>query len=256
MKIISLVPSLSETLAELGFRASMIGITQFCVYPSGLHRSCQIIGGTKTPDMEKMKRLQPTHIFVNGEENTEPHIRECQNIAPTLTTFPKSPQDVPQMLRDMGNHLCEPSPFEDLAQELEQLIGTLALSMETNINRYLYFIWRNPYMVAGQDTYISNLLSAVNWKNECPHKDRYPVIDLKKMNWKKIDRVLLSSEPFPFRKRHAKELRNFIGPSAPDIYWVDGRIISWYGWTTVKALRLLLAIQDKRNMTHLIRPIG
>ena len=213
MKLISLVPSLSHSLADLGLRKQLVGITKFCVEPPSLHRACRMVGGTKDPDLPLIESLQPTHIVVNEEENRLQDITQLRGIAKVINTFPKAPQDVPAMLRLIANELeLSPSmsqPWLDSAREIEsELVG---LKPPASSKRFLYFIWKDPFMVAGRDTYISKSLSLLGFENAYLGSERYPQIDLNE--WLgSVDFVFLSTEPYPFRKRDVEPFLPLRGP--------------------------------------------
>ncbi|MGE0173813.1 MAG: helical backbone metal receptor [Oligoflexales bacterium] len=256
-RIVSLVPSLSETIVELGPREALVGITKFCVEPPNLHRTAMIVGGTKDPDVAKIALLKPTHIITNAEENKPEHIESCKTIAPTLVTFPKSPGDVPAMLRDMGKFLGQEEPYTRLAMELRDSQRAFGIGSDGDLSRhpersegsrtYLYFIWTNPYMVVGPDTYISELLSLAGYRNLCQTL-RYPEMTMEEIQRLRPDVIFFSTEPFPFRKRDAEAFRK-AWPGSPPIMKIDGRLASWYGITTKTALdeirKLLLHENNK-----------
>jgi ABC-type hemin transport system substrate-binding protein len=234
-RIISLVPSLSETVCELGLRDQLVGCTNFCVEPKDLHRTCTRVGGTKDPDLALIRSLRPTHILANQEENIREPILELARDIPTLVTFPKGPEDVPGMLRDIGRFLgCE------------EKAGAYALAIEDLLKaprphpsrRFLYMIWQNPYMIAGSDTYISRTLASLGWVNAYEGPDRYPALDIAAMEACQADIILLSSEPYPFRRRDAEKLKAR-WHDAPRLARIDGQMLSWFGTRTKAALEQL-----------------
>ncbi len=242
-RIVSLVPSLTETICELGLRDELVGCTSFCIDPPGLHRSAEIIGGTKDPDLDIIKKLNPTHILVNLEENKPEHIRRCEEISDTYTCIPKSPEDTPVMFREIGEFLKVEDRSEEYALEVENLLAKMKNSSLLNrgglfSKRFLYFIWRDPYMLASSDTYISRMLELVGFKNVAPTSERYPSVDIEDMKSASPEVLFFSSEPYPFRKRDAKRIRSE-WPDAPGIIKLDGQLLSWYGTKTVSALKQL-----------------
>jgi iron complex transport system substrate-binding protein len=241
MRIVSLVPSLSETVACQGLREALVGCTQFCVEPKDLHRSAKVVGGTKDFDIELIRALKPTHILANQEENPKELILQLQKEFPLLLTFPKSPYDVPAMLRDMDGFL-QTQAFEPLAEELEELFRVKTSSPSPR--RFLYFIWREPYMLAGRDTYISRFLECFAWENAYAAQERYPAITIDEMKTLGVKTLLMSTEPYPFRKRDALRFREEWGEGCPEIFKIDGRLLSWYGTSTVEAWKLLQAVAE------------
>jgi len=239
LRIVSLVPSLSHTVCELGLKDQLVGCTNFCVLPAGLHRSATLIGGTKDPDLAKIASLKPTHIIVNEEENKPKHIAACEEICPVLQTFPRGPADTPALFSSLAAFLGS-AAADKTAEECRLLLDHIG---KTNIRlsggkSFLYFIWRSPYMLVGRDTYISRMLELAGLENAYQGPERYPSVTTEECQEMNADLLLLSSEPFPFRKRHAKELRQ-AWQMAPPIYKVDGQLWSWYGSLTVKALHAL-----------------
>jgi len=235
MRIVSLVPSLSETVCNLGLREHLVGCTNFCVEPKDLHRTAARIGGTKDPDLDRIRALQPTHILVNQEENPREPVLELAREVPTLVTFPKGPEDVPTMLRDIGRFLGCETAAESSAAAIEK---ELRAPHRHEPRRFLYLIWQNPYMLAGPDSYISRTLQSIGWINAYEGQDRYPALDIAGLAACHPDIILLSSEPYPFRKRDAERLQAQ-WPSAPRLARVDGQMLSWFGTRTQEALEQL-----------------
>lgn len=247
MRIVSLVPSLTHMLCELGFESQIVGCTAFCVDPASVSRSAVIVGGTKDPDMTLIECLSPTHILVNDEENRRVDIECCQNLAATLLTFPKTVADVPAMLRSVGAFLGAFSQANRVAENIEREIFCLSAATREGLEtgkwrkrRFLYYIWRSPYMVAGHDTYISSLLELLGFVNVAPRDARYPELPVEAAIELGADLLLLASEPYPFRRRDGKRLR-LEWPTSPEMVKIDGKILSWYGTLTLNALHQLKA---------------
>jgi iron complex transport system substrate-binding protein len=257
-RIISLVPSLTETVAAMGLEEDLVGVTKFCVEPKGIWRKANLIGGTKDPDLQKMKDLRPTHILVNEEENKPEHIAECESLAPTLRTFPKKPQEVPAMLRSVEEFLgaIQPGLAGSVEESLEEFSSSSFQSKNKKSGvRYLYFIWQNPYMVAGADSYISGMLDLMGARNVAPSTEtRYPELSLEDAAAANPQVLLLSSEPFPFRSRDAAKIKEqWPGRDLPDILHIDGRLMSWYGVATIEALEKIKS-WARNDAQDLVRP--
>lgn len=252
-RIISLVPSLTHTVCSFGFMDQIVGCTTFCIEPPQLRRLCPSIGGTKNPDMEAIAALKPTHILTNDEENTPPHIAACESIAPTFKCLPRSPGDVPELLVRMGQFLGLASD-KCGSVELSEELAKLASKPKTK-KTFLYLIWRNPWMAAGPDTYISRALALLGWTNALNESlGRYPVVGPEILTSIRADLVLMSSEPFPFRRRDAEALlREW--PLCPRIIWCDGQLMSWFGSMTV-ALVQTLSHKDRELDGKLFKPLG
>jgi len=246
-RIVSLVPSLSETVVRQAGREELVGCTQFCIEPADLHRTATVVGGTKDFNLDRIRELAPTHILANQEENPKELVEILQCEFPLLLTFPKSPYDVPAMLRSMDAFLGG-AAYEPLALELEGLYSTLRPSPTPR--RFLYFIWREPYMLAGRDTYISKFLECFGWQNAYTGPERYPQITVEEMQGLNVETNLFSTEPYPFRKRDAQRLRDQ-WPGSPEILKIDGRLMSWYGSSSLEAWTLLQAVADGAMLSPL-----
>ncbi|MBM4251903.1 MAG: cobalamin-binding protein [Deltaproteobacteria bacterium] len=236
-RIVSLVPSLTETVVELGLRAELVGCTSFCVEPPSLHRDVVLVGGTKDFAVERVLSLQPTHVVANQEENTRELVEALRDRVSTLVTFPRSPADVPPMIRSLGTFLGCPGPAAILTAALEVALND-RVSQQGERRRFLYLIWRDPYMIAGPDTYISRLLAWAGWQNAYQGSERYPALSTEQINALRPDHIFLSSEPFAFRTRHIKILGDD-GVDCQSITKIDGRLCSWFGYRTLEALSFL-----------------
>lgn len=236
MRIVSLVPSLSHMVCDFGLRNYLVGCTMFCVRPSGLHRTARLVGGTKNPDIAAIRALEPSHILVNEEENPPQHIADCRALAPTLITFPKGPHEVPEMMREVGKFLGCELVAERFAMQLEAALSRPSAQVR---RRFIYYIWREPYMVAGPDTYISRLLEVAGYLNAVPAGPRYPTLTVAEAAELNPECLLLSTEPYPFRVRDAERLRQEWPGTPPEILKIDGQLASWYGSLTIEAIEAL-----------------
>lgn len=256
MRIVSLVPSTTHTICHLGRRDWIVGCTKFCVDPPGLHHQAALVGGTKDPDLVKIADLKPDIIFTNHEENRVPDIEACRKIAQTVVDFPRSPMDVPAMLKSMGSLLSVEKQAEELSQAIMAAWDALT-RLNAAKKRFIYLIWRQPWMGAGRDTYISRFLEACGWENALQTHERYPTLDFKKLKdsgeLERIDQVFLSSEPYPFRKRDVAFLKED-WPEMPEAWWIDGKLLSWHGAMTEVGLSAMLSLK-KREPQKLMRPL-
>jgi len=213
----------------------------------------KVIGGTKDPDIAAIAELKPTHIIVNEEENRLEDIAALQKIAKVVTTFPKQPSEVPQMIRDFGAEFHVLAVAEKYANEIERTLHDIQIA---KVNRHAktaaYFIWREPYMLVGKDTYIDAMMHLMGWNNAFQGLDRYPKISIEDLKAMAPEVILLSSEPYPFRKRDAERLREEY-PSEAAIYWIDGQLMSWYGTETLLALQEIKKAQQ--GPAALIKPL-
>ena len=252
-RIVSLVPSLSELVCSLGLRESLVGCTSFCIEPKSLTKSAAVVGGTKDPKLDLIAELKPSHILVNEEENRLEDALKLQKIAKVINTFPQSAFDVPEMIIHISKELEIPEQGQVLANKINAALGTLS-QMKKEKRRFAYFIWNRPWMLASQDTYISRVLELAGFENVFAGKDRYPQVELQDLAKMQIDMILFSSEPWPFRKRDGLQLRQE-WPSHPPIYLIDGKLISWYGSTTLKAIEKIVSYLNGCQ-TDLLKPLG
>ncbi|MBN8567334.1 MAG: ABC transporter substrate-binding protein [Flavobacteriales bacterium] len=244
-RIISLVPSQTELLYDLGLEEEIVGITKFCVHPKHLKATKQIVGGTKQVKFDKIKALQPDIIIANKEENTKEIVEELSKICPVWVTNIVTIDDNLQMIADFGklfNKRTEAQKWKDKISfayhDFQQFIK------DKPFQKVAYFIWANPYMVAGKNTFINEILTLNRFQNIYEEKGRYPEIELEKIRQEgDPEIVFLSSEPFPFKDEHAFEIgRNT--HHAKTIF-VDGEMFSWYGSRLLKAFDYFKQLHQK-----------
>lgn len=224
-RIVSVVPSQTELLADLGLNDEVVGITKFCIHPESWFRSKERIGGTKKLDIEKIKALQPDLIIANKEENEQEQIEElAQHFPVWISDIHNLPQAL-QMIQVVGQLTGTDAKANELVDEIVN--GITKLHTATTAKRVAYFIWYNPWMSVGHDTFISNVIHTIGWKNVLADKSRYPEITLEELKAYNPELVLLSSEPFPFKEKHIAEVKAAL-PDA-EVKLVDGEMFSWYG---------------------------
>jgi len=235
-RIISLVPSQTELLYDLGLEECIIGITKFCVHPFHFKSTKKVVGGTKKVHYEKIKLLRPDIIIANKEENTSEMVEELSKICPVWVTNIVTLEDNEKMIADFGvlfNKRTEAQKWIDKINfglaDFKQFIKGVPSQ------KVAYFIWASPYMAAGKSTYINEMLALNHFENIYSDREsRYPEVELKKIRLEgDPDLVLLSSEPFPFSDEHAFELGRFTHHAKT--VFVDGQLFSWYGTRVVKA---------------------
>ena len=230
-RIVSLVPSQTELLVDLGLQNCLVGITKFCVHPKNLRKEKTVVGGTKSVHFGKIKALKPDVILCNKEENTWDMVTELEKIAPVHVSVVSTISASLELIKDYGQLFNVQEKALKLVTSLETKL--LAFSKEMQSKEWkscIYLIWQDPYMAAGRDTFINDLLKLNKFENIIA-KDRYPVIDKEQLVEHCPDVVLLSSEPFPFKKDHLKEIER-LGISAA---LIDGEYFSWYGSRLKKA---------------------
>ena len=234
-RIISLVPSQTELLYDLGLEDKIIGITKFCVHPYHFKSTKKRVGGTKKVHYEKIRLLQPDIIICNKEENTKEIVKELRKICTVWVTDIFTIEDNFQMISDFGqifNCRTEAQKWNDkLAFALSDFKNYIK---ENAFKKVAYFIWKDPYMVAGGNNFINELLKLNHFENIFQNKGRYPEIELDKLESEKdLDLIFLSSEPFPFTEEHALEIKK--NALHVKTVLVDGEMFSWYGSRLLKA---------------------
>jgi ABC-type Fe3+-hydroxamate transport system substrate-binding protein len=223
MKIVSLVPSITEALFDLGLTENeVVGRTKFCIHPQDKIKNVAVIGGTKNINIEKIKALQPDLILANKEENVKEQVEALMDDYKVMVTNIDTIEDNYYLLKNLGKLFGK----EDRAQLFNLKIYDVLnqAKLDTPI-KAAYLIWKNPYMTIGSDTFIHRILSEIGFENIFKDKTRYPQITTEDLA--DADVIMLSSEPFPFKEKHIDELKAFY----PDkkIMIVDGEAFSWYG---------------------------
>lgn len=230
LKIISTVPSQTELLFDLSLKSRIAGITKFCIRPQAGVNDIVKIGGTKQLDLELIKRINPDLIIANKEENDREQIEALAKDFPVWISDIFDLDDSLQMIKSIAEITQTESEAAAITQKISnnfQTIQSFGKPLKT-----LYFIWRKPYMVAGQDTFIDDMLTRCGFINVAP-ANRYPEMTVESITEIKPDMILLSSEPYPFKEKHINELKALLPQTA--IYLVDGEMFSWYGSRLVYA---------------------
>jgi len=223
-RIISIVPSQTELLFYLGLNVEVIGITKFCIHPADRFNSTTKVGGTKQLDVEKIRLLNPDLIIANKEENDRLQVEELMNICPVWISDIFDLESALQMIVCIGDMIGKPGQANVLCTEINGRFKGIKLPV-TGL-RVAYLIWRKPYMLAGRGTFIDSMLQTCGLNN-VTERERYPEIDADALVAANPDLVFLSSEPYPFAKKHIEEFRSLL-PNAK-IVLVDGEMFSWYG---------------------------
>lgn len=244
-RIVSVVPSQTELLYDLGLDKEVVGITKFCVHPEEWFRTKERVGGTKKLNIEKIRSLKPDLIIANKEENEKEQIEELAKEFPVwLSDIHNLPQAV-NMIQALGQVTGMEGSANRLVEEIIQ--GFNDLNKATKPKRVAYFIWRDPWMSIGRDTFIHSMIQTMGWQNVLADADRYPELTLEQLKAYQPELVLLSSEPFPFKEQHVAEVKAVL-PEA-EVLLVDGEMFSWYGSRLKKAVPYLqgLAVQQTDN---------
>lgn len=231
-RVVSLVPSLTETLFDLGAGDAVIGVTDFCVFPEAAAARA-IVGGTKTPDLALIRELRPDLVHMNLEENLERHASAIEEFAPVFVSEPKSVDDVISLLLALGAIHRRATQAELWAAQIE---GELS-EMEGEPFTFACPIWKNPWMWCGGDTYVSNLVATAGGLSILHERARYPSIEAESVLAMGPNVIFLPDEPYAFTEEDAAELRarsrsRVIGP-------FPGHLFTWHGTRTIEGLRFL-----------------
>lgn len=254
-RIVSLVPSITELLIDLGLAAYMVGRTGFCIHPNEVVASIPKIGGTKDVNIEKIRRLAPTHLIVNIDENEKPCVDQLATFIPHIVvTHPIKPQDNFALYRLLGAIFKVESAAEDLCQRLHSAL--LKVTPPSGTKNVMYCIWKDPWMTVSRDTYIANMLALCGWHIwqtpqaramankgadvQAAALPRYPTFEWTHIQEGELDAILLSSEPYSFRQEHLDALQQQV--NCPVIL-VDGEMLSWYGSRAVRGVEYLSKLE-------------
>ncbi|MEM6720414.1 MAG: helical backbone metal receptor [Bacteroidota bacterium] len=234
-RIVSLVPSQTELLYDLGLEERIVGITKFCVHPYHLKSTKTVVGGTKKIKLEKIKALQPDIILCNKEENTKDIVETLEKLYPVHVSDVKTIDESLEMISQYGTLFKCNTEASKINNKIEfHLKDFQEFVKDIPVQKVAYFIWRKPWMVAGQDTFINYLLTLCKFENIYESHGRYPEVEIKKIRLEgDPEIVMLSSEPYPFKEEHAFELGRFTHHAKT--VFVDGEYFSWYGSRLAKA---------------------
>ncbi|RZT00199.1 helical backbone metal receptor [Aquimarina brevivitae] len=244
-RIVCLVPSLTELLVDLGLSDRIVGVTKFCVHPKDLRKDKAVVGGTKSVHFDKIAALRPDIILYNKEENTKEMVTALERAYTVHVSDINTMEEALSCIVDYGT-------IFGVAQTAKTLVASIsekqkdfqAFSAALETKRVAYFIWKDPWIVVGKDTFINHMLKLVKFDNVYAAKSRYPEITLAELEAiTDLDAVLLSSEPFPFKEKHIQ----FIQQKLPNVsvYLVDGEYFSWYGSRLYKAFTYFKALRAK-----------
>ena len=235
MRILSLCPSLTELVFDLGRGEDLVGRTKFCVHPAGRVERIESVGGTKNPKVARIIELAPDVVLLNEEENRR---EDAEALAAAgvrcHASFPHDVAETAEMVRDIGAVLGAPAEAERIASEIERRAARVReSSRQAPAVRYAYLIWRNPWMVAAGDTFVTGMLALPGGVNVfADHPERYPTVTSGQLAAADPDVLLLSSEPFPFNEKHAEELAAVTGLPRDRMQLVDGEYLTWHGSRT------------------------
>ena len=253
-RIVSLVPSQTELLYQLGLTDEVVGQTVFCIHPDHMHQTKPRVGGTKKLQFDKIKQLKPDLIIGNKEENDQSQIEELMKNYPVWMSDISNLEDALDMIKGVGEIVDKKEQAHDLSYQIYHSFSQLQTSNMKPAYRSdglrkagrlqtAYLIWRNPYMAAGYDTFINDMMTRCGLENVFKNEtSRYPEINKRKLQTSNPQLILLSSEPYPFAHKHVEEL-SIICPGAK-IILADGELFSWYGSRLLKSAAYFLNLKS------------
>ena len=235
-RIASLVPSLTELLFALGLGPRVVARTGFCVHPKPVIARVPKVGGTKDPDLARLRELAPTHLIVNVDENRRETVDAARAFVPNvIVTHPLDPTENPRLYRLFGAIFDRKREADALSGEFDRALAALDTSVAPmRRETVLYLIWRRPWMTVARDTYISATLARAGFDTVPARASRrYPELADDDAAWRDAERILLSSEPYAFRGRDATDLGAL---HARPAHLIDGEWTSWYGPRAIAGL--------------------
>lgn len=230
-RIISLVPSQTELLADLGVDNEVVGITTFCVHPDRWCQTKKRVGGTKNFKIDRIHALQPDLIIGNKEENEQAGIEELMRHYPVWMSDIYTLEDALDMIQKIGGLVNKQQEATILTTGILKKITFLPKAKPAKV---AYLIWQAPYMVAGNQTFIHEMLGLCGFENAFAHWNRYPVVTIEQLVDVQPNVIFLSSEPYPFKQKHLVVIQSLV-PDAR-VFLVDGEFFSWYGSRLLKAM--------------------
>lgn len=246
-KIVSLVPSITETLFELGIGDRIVGVTRYCIHPEEATKKPKV-GGTKSPNLNRIIQLKPDIIIANVEENPKDRIEELMKFSEVFVTYPRTVQESLEMIEDLSILLLGQIPLK-IKNMIQRGLQLLKRQPAQKFNTFCP-IWKNPWMTISSDTFIHDLLSTTGFLNVFSNKpERYPKISVDEILEKDIDVVLLPSEPYKFSEEEVLELREFKKLENLPMILFDGSLASWFGTRTIKGLEFFFEL-NKNLITN------
>ncbi len=235
LRLVSLCPSHTELLHDLGAGDEVVGRTRFCVHPRPWVDGIESVGGTKNPKIGRIVALAPDLVLMNEEENRADDADALRAAGLRVhSSMPRTAQETAAMVRSIAAAIGRDAAGERIAADIEGRAARVAASARTLAPvRYAYLIWRDPWMSVNDDTFIAALLSLAGGHNVFGSAgDRYPAVSAAALRDAAPDVVLLSSEPFPFQEKHADELAELTGLPRDRFLLADGELLSWHGSRT------------------------
>lgn len=226
-RIVSIVPSQTELLIDLGLKDQLIGRTQFCIHPAEKVHDIPRIGGTKKLQLDAIRALKPDLIIGNKEENLKEEIETLAKEFPVWMSDIQSIDDSLSMIMALGELTGTADKAKPITEQLSKDFSEISQQAQRfKGKKVLYAIWKDPWMFAGKSTFIHHVLELAGFENAC-QSERYPEMSPAQIEASEFDYLFLSSEPFPFAGKHEEEVKKWLGNKS--ILLVDGEMFSWYG---------------------------
>lgn len=239
MRIVSLCPSLTELVFDLGLGDALVGRTKFCVHPTGRVDAVEKVGGTKNPKLERVIELAPDLVLMNDEENRKEDATALAAAGLRIhSSMPRTPAETAAMVRSIGFALARSREAELIAADIERRADRVRRdAVRYPPVRYACLIWRDPIMTISDDTFIAGLLSLAGGQNVfATQSDRYPVISAADLHHADPLLILLPNEPFPFQDKHVEELVTLTRLPRDRFRLADGELLSWHGSRTPRGI--------------------
>ncbi|MBL7993946.1 ABC transporter substrate-binding protein [bacterium] len=240
-RVISLIPSITETLFDLGVGDAVAGISKYCIHPAEAVKGKRNVGGQKNPDFDEIAEIDPDLIILNREENKPEHIDYLSRRYKTWITYPKSVSDAEQLLLELGHVFGAESKASEFAEQIRNSVKQLRSNRMTKL-RTLYLIWRNPWMSINHDTFIHQVMDIHQLENVYrDHAQRYFNVTAEDIEAANPDVIILPDEPYHFLEKHKHEFSHLAVSAVKNerIFLADGTYFCWYGSRTAKASRYI-----------------
>jgi len=241
-RIVSLVPSITETLIELGAGNRVVGITNYCIHPARAVDDIPRVGGTKGASLEKIDALRPDLVITNREENRKRRIDALREKYPVYVTYPRTVEQALKIVADLGTLTRTSAKAAEIAETCDQIVTSTDPVVRGNPFPTACLIWRDPWMAVGADTYISDLLGTFGFRNVFTRDDgRYPEVSLGTIAERGTDVIILPNEPYAFAEPDRRQIDSSLTEKGRKvrILLVDGSYLTWFGYRTMQGLRFL-----------------
>lgn len=248
-RVVCLIPSITETIFDLGLGDVLAGVSKFCIHPADGVRNKMKVGGQKDPDLEKIKAIDPDLIIMNREENKPEHIEFLSRYYKTWVTYPRSFRDAEKLLREIGSVFDIKTEACAYADKIKNTVDDMKTKAAKKI-KALYLIWRNPWMSVNKDTFIHDALSIHGMENVfAENSERYFEVMDKDIQSADPDIIILPDEPYRFREKHITDFAHIPVSAVRNrrIFLADGTYFCWYGTRTARASEYI----HKQILSHI-----